>query len=168
MSLIFDQVSYQYSTGTPWAQSALKEISFTIQPGEIVGVAGRTGSGKSTLAQLAANLIVPDCGTIQAGNLTFDAKSNPPRKDVIGQVGLVFQYPETQLFGETVEEDVGFGPKNRGFAPGKIKQAVHHALSSMGFDDSYLKRSPYMLSGGKKTGGYGRDFGYVSSNFDSR
>lgn len=150
MSLKFEHVSYQYSTGTPWAQSALRDVSFTIQPGEIVGVAGRTGSGKSTLAQLAANLIVPDAGTIQAGKLTFDSKANPPRKDVIGQVGLVFQYPETQLFGETVEEDVGFGPKNRGFTPGKIKQAVLAALTSMGFDDSYLKRSPYMLSGGEK------------------
>jgi len=150
MSIAFHDVSYQYAPGTPWAHGALKNISFHVDNGELVGLVGHTGSGKSTLAQIATGLLKPDTGTVSVAGLILDHKSNPPRKEMIRRIGMVFQYPETQLFGETVEEDVAFGAKNRGYTPQKTAKAVREAMTLVGLDESYLKRSPYLLSGGEK------------------
>ncbi len=150
MSIAFHDVSYQYAPGTPWAHGALKHISFQVNNGETVGIVGHTGSGKSTLAQIATGLLKPDSGTVNVAGIMLDHKVNPPRKEMIRRIGMVFQYPETQLFGETVEEDVAFGAKNRGYTPEKVARSVREAMALVGLDESYLKRSPYLLSGGEK------------------
>lgn len=150
MAITFHHVSYQYGAGTPWAHQALQDISFHVAPGECVGIVGHTGSGKSTLLQIASGLIKPDSGSLDLAGLLLDAKKSYPTKEIISRVGMVFQYPESQLFGETVAEDIAYGAKNRGLSPEIVRERVRQAMACVGLDESYLPRSPYLLSGGEK------------------
>lgn len=134
----------------PDEQLALSNINFDIYDGEIVGIIGHTGSGKSTLLQHLNGLLRPDSGTIIIGNTDITAPGVAMR-DIRRRVGLVFQYPEYQLFEETVALDVAFGPKNLGLSQEEVSDRVEEALELVGLDYEDIKdRSPFELSGGQK------------------
>lgn len=144
-----ENLSHVYSAGTPFEKDAVRDVSFDILPGELLGVIGHTGSGKSTLIQHLNGLLKPTEGHIYlAGN---DIWEKPKEiRNVRFRVGLVFQYPEYQLFEETVRADVAFGPKNMGLSGEELEQRVRHAMEDVGLDASYLDKSPFELSGGEK------------------
>ena len=127
MPIILDNVTYTYGKGTPFEKTALKGVSVTINEGEFVGIIGHTGSGKSTLIQHLNGLLTPTSGTVLVdGKDIFETK----KADLIAlrhHIGLVFQYPEHQLFEETVYKDIAFGPKNMGFSDEEIDKAVKEA-----------------------------------------
>ena len=134
----------------PDEQLALDNINFQIYDGEIVGIVGHTGSGKSTLLQHLNGLLKPDLGTIQIGKVQI-TDPGVPMREIRRRVGLVFQYPEYQLFEETVAEDVAFGPRNLGLSEEEVKSRVQEALELVGLDWETVKdRSPFELSGGQK------------------
>jgi energy-coupling factor transport system ATP-binding protein len=149
MRIVVEKVSYIYKKGTPFETRALDDINLTIEPGEFVGLIGHTGSGKSTLVQHLNGLLLPSEGNIWVGDLdVLSDKGN--LKKIRQRVGLVFQYPEHQLFEETVYDDVAFGPKNLGLSPEEIDVRVREALTMVGLDiDSVKDRSPFALSGGQ-------------------
>lgn len=150
MSIQVRNLSHIYSKGMPDEQLALSNINFDIYDGEIVGVIGHTGSGKSTLLQHLNGLLKPDSGTIMIGNTDITAPG-VVMKEIRRRVGLVFQYPEYQLFEETVAQDVAFGPKNLGLSEAEIADRVEEALGLVGLDYEDIKdRSPFDLSGGQK------------------
>ncbi len=150
MAIHVKNLNYIYSEGLPHETDALKDISFDVADGELVGIIGHTGSGKSTLAQQLNGLLKPKSGTIMIGDTDITAKGAAMR-EVRRHVGLVFQYPEYQLFEETVREDVAFGPKNLGLSEDEIDARVREALSLVGLDyDEVAERSPFELSGGQK------------------
>ena len=138
-----------YSAGTPFEHIALENVSFNIERGEFIGVIGHTGSGKSTLMQHLNGLLKPT-----SGNVLLDGQDIWSDKKLTRQsrfrVGLVFQYPEYQLFEETVYKDIAFGPKNMGLAQGEIDRRVREAASFVGVSDEQLEMSPFDLSGGQK------------------
>lgn len=142
-------VSYVYSPDTPFRKVALDDLSLKIHDGVITGLMGHTGSGKSTLVQLLNGLNKPT-----SGQILFDGKdiwSDPKKiREYSFKVGLVFQYPEYQLFEETVEKDIAFGPKNMGLDDGEIKRRVKEAAEFCGITDEMLEKSPFDLSGGQK------------------
>ena len=149
MSIILDHVSYTYMPGTPYCREALRDISLTIDPGEFIGVIGHTGSGKSTLVQHLNGLLLPSDGTVRVDDHDLKAK-NAETKRVRQRVGMVFQYPEHQLFEETVFDDVAFGPRNLGLTTDEVNERVEAALECVGLLPSqYAKRSPFRLSGGQ-------------------
>lgn len=142
-------LSYTYSRGTPFSYDAIKNVSLSVEKGEIVGIIGHTGSGKSTLIQHINGLIKTTKGKIFLNGV--DIWENPDAiKEIRFKVGLVFQYPEYQLFDETVYDDISFGPKNMGLSEDEIKQRVLQAARHLGIDDELLKKSPFDLSGGEK------------------
>lgn len=147
--ITLENVTYVYGKGAPYEMRALDDISLTFRSGEVTGLIGHTGSGKSTLVQLLNGLLKPD-----SGKVLLDGKDiwEDPKKiqGVRFRVGLVMQYPEYQLFDETVESDIGFGPKNMGMAPEKIQEAVARAAEFAGLSPELLKKSPFDLSGGQK------------------
>lgn len=149
MSIKLTDVSYTYSQGTPFERKALTDISLSIDKGEIIAIIGHTGSGKSTLVQHLNALLRPQKGSIiidevDAASKTAEGKAARQR------VGMVFQYPEHQLFAETVEEDIAFGPLNRGFSQEEAAKQVKEAMRFVGLDyDTYAKRSPLQMSGGE-------------------
>lgn len=150
MSIQVRNLSHIYSKGMPDEQLALSNINFDIYDGEIVGIIGHTGSGKSTLLQHLNGLLRPDSGTILIGNTDITAPGVLMR-DIRRRVGLVFQYPEYQLFEETVALDVAFGPKNLGLSAAEVEDRVEEALELVGLDYQDIKdRSPFELSGGQK------------------
>lgn len=150
MSIELNSVSYNYHQGTPMVKTALREVSLSIEDGEFVGLIGPTGSGKSTLVQHFNGLLLPTSGKVYVDGVDLTKKETQLR-GIRQKVGMVFQYPEHQLFGETVLEDVGFGPRNGGLAEEKIEQRVQEALGYVGLDFEELKgRSPFELSGGQK------------------
>lgn len=150
MSIQVRNLSHIYSRGMPDEQKALDNINFDIYDGEIVGIIGHTGSGKSTLLQHLNGLLKADEGTIRIGNTDITAPGVSMR-EIRKKVGLVFQYPEYQLFEETVALDVAFGPKNLGLSEEKIEDRVQEALELVGLDYEIIKdRSPFELSGGQK------------------
>ncbi|MCR6543986.1 energy-coupling factor transporter ATPase [Dehalobacterium formicoaceticum] len=150
MSIEIKNLSYIYLPGTPYEKKALNQINLSIKAGEFIGLIGHTGSGKSTLAQHFNGLLKPSSGSIEVERRNLWAGKKPP-KDICGKVGLVFQYPEYQLFAETVYEDVAFGPLNLGFPLRNIAEIVQHALESVGLDYLLFKdKSPFSLSGGEK------------------
>lgn len=150
MGIEIRDLSHIYSPGMPDEQVALKDISFDINDGEIVAVIGHTGSGKSTLLQHLNGLLKPTTGTIKIGDVDITAPGTVMR-DIRRRVGLVFQYPEYQLFEETVAKDVAFGPKNLGLKEEEIDVRVREALELVGLDYTELsERSPFELSGGQK------------------
>lgn len=137
-------VSYTYMTGTPFEKTALENISFDVAEGEVLAIVGHTGSGKSTLIQIIAGLI-----DLMSGTITIDGL-NVADKKIRRLVGIVFQYPEHQLFEETVELDIAFGPKNFGLSEAEISLRVDEAMRQVGLDASLKKVSPFELSGGQK------------------
>jgi len=149
MSIIASNLNHVYSPGTPWAITALKDVNLEIQNGEIIGLIGHTGSGKSTLIQHFNGLLKPSSGSIKVQGIDIASKGANLR--ILRQkVGLVFQYPEHQLFEETVIADVAFGPKNLGLADDYLKDRVEQALAAVGLDYEIVKeRSPFELSGGQ-------------------
>ena len=142
-------VSYIYSAGTPFEHRALENVSFSVERGEFIGIIGHTGSGKSTLMQHLNGLLKPT-----AGQILLDGKDIWPDKKLTRQsrfrVGLVFQYPEYQLFEETVYKDIAFGPKNMGLKPEEIDSRVREAAGFVGLTEEQLQASPFDLSGGQK------------------
>lgn len=149
MPIIVEHLSYIYGAGTPFEIKALDDVDFSIQEGEFVGIIGQTGSGKSTLIQHLNGLIKPTRGRVLVDEHDLTAKGADLRK-VRQQVGLVFQYPEHQLFEETVAKDVAFGPKNLGLSKAEVDERVWQALSLVGLSaDELADRSPFELSGGQ-------------------
>lgn len=145
----FNHVRYTYSEDGPYRKDALKNVSFEIPSGTFWGLIGHTGSGKSTLTQLIAGLISATEGEVWVDGINLAAEKYPS-KAVRGRVGLVFQYPEHQLFEETVYADIAFGPKNLGLSEQEIKTRVEEAISFVGLSTDVLERSPFDLSGGQK------------------
>jgi energy-coupling factor transport system ATP-binding protein len=144
-----EALTHVYSAGTPFEKTAIENISLTIPQGQFVGVLGHTGSGKSTFIQHLNALLKPTSGKIlvDGEDINLDKKT---RRAVKNKVGLVFQYPEYQLFEETVYADIAFGPKNMGLNKGEIDQRVREAADFVGVEEELLERSPLELSGGQK------------------
>ncbi len=150
MSIEVKNLTHIYSSGTPYRSVAISDVSFRLNDKEIVGIIGRTGSGKSTLLQHLNGLLKATGGTIIVGDTDITAPKTPLR-EIRQRVGLVFQYPEYQLFEETVEKDVAFGPMNLGLSKEEIDTRVREALELVGLDyDEFATRSPFELSGGQK------------------
>ena len=143
------QLHYVYSAGTPFERTALNGVDFTAYEGEYLGVIGRTGSGKSTLIQHLNGLLQPTSGQVLFRGRDIWADKAATRATRF-QVGLVFQYPEYQLFEETVYKDIAFGPTNMKLEPGEIDHRVREAAHFVGLDDGVLEQSPFELSGGQK------------------
>ena len=149
MSLEVRHLTHIYNKGTAMESCAVKDVSFTLEDGDFVGVIGHTGSGKSTLIQHLNGLEQPTEGTVLYNGEDIFAEGYD-LKSLRGKVGLVFQYPEYQLFEETVLKDVMFGPLNMGRTKEEAENLAREALKSLGLDESYLSRSPFELSGGEK------------------
>lgn len=150
MSIKIDNLTYKYGIGTPFEKIALNNISLEIQNGEFIGLIGHTGSGKSTLVQQINGLLKPTSGNIYINNENITEK-NVDMVKLRQKVGLVFQYPEYQLFEETIEKDVAFGPRNLGLSDEIILNRVKKALNVVGIDyEKYKDVSPFDLSGGQK------------------
>lgn len=144
-----ENLTYIYSPGTPFEKAAVKNVNLEIEKGELVGVMGHTGSGKSTLIQHFNGLLKPSSGKIYLdGKDIWEEKSNI--RDVRFKVGLVFQYPEYQIFEETVFKDIAFGPKNMGLSEAEIKRRVYETAENIGLSQELMERSPFELSGGQK------------------
>ncbi len=151
MPIVFKNVSYVYSPKTPFEYEAIKDINLTIQDGSFTALVGHTGSGKSTLVQHINALLLPTCGEIQIDEFVIQPHKRIKHLKALRQrAGLVFQFPEYQLFEETVEKDVSFGPKNFGVSPEEALKKAHTALKEVGLDESYYQRSPFELSGGER------------------
>ncbi|MCI8553382.1 MAG: energy-coupling factor transporter ATPase [Clostridiales bacterium] len=144
-----NNLTYIYSPGTPYEKTAMKDVSLTVEEGDFIGVIGHTGSGKSTLVQHLNGLLKPSSGTVTLAGRDIWAEPKKIR-DIRFQVGLVFQYPEHQLFEETVEKDIAFGPKNMGLAQEEITARVIRAARFVGLREELLDKSPFELSGGEK------------------
>lgn len=150
MSITVENLTYTYSKGLPNETRALEDVSFQLEPGEFAAVIGHTGSGKSTLMQQLNGLLRPDSGKITVGEVCI---TDPSTKmtEVRRKVGLVFQYPEYQLFEETVAKDVAFGPKQVGMTGEELDRVVEESIRLTGLDYEEVKeRSPFELSGGQK------------------
>ena len=150
MSITVENLTYTYSKGMPNETRALEDVSFRLEPGEFAAIIGHTGSGKSTLVQQLNGLLRPDSGKITVGEVCI---TDPSTKmtEVRRKVGLVFQYPEYQLFEETVAKDVAFGPKQVGITGEELEQVVADSIRLTGLDYEEVKeRSPFELSGGQK------------------
>lgn len=150
MPIKLTHVSHVYMPGTPFESTALEDINLTLDEGEFIGLIGHTGSGKSTLVQHINGLLMPTGGSINVFGVELTEKG-ADLKRVRRDVGLVFQYPEHQLFEETVEADVAFGPKNMGLSGDELNECVRHAIARVGLDfDAVHDRSPFELSGGQR------------------
>ena len=149
MSIKVEDLSYVYGEGTAFEQKALSGVSFEIKDGEFVGLIGHTGSGKSTLIQTLNGLIKPTSGKIYY-NGTDIYSEGYSLKELRSKVGLVFQYPEHQLFETDVFTDICFGPKNLNLEEKEIKKRARHAMKLVGLDESFDAKSPFELSGGQK------------------
>lgn len=149
MSIDIKNICYTYMHGTPFEKKALDDVSVSIDKGEIVAVIGHTGSGKSTLVQHLNGLLKPDAGQVAVDDVNLAGKDAAAKK-ARQLVGMVFQYPEHQIFAETVYEDIAFGPRNRGFQPEEVDKQVREAMAFVGLDfETFAKRSPFQLSGGQ-------------------
>ena len=142
-------LTYTYSAGTPFEHCALDHVSFSVSRGEFIGIIGHTGSGKSTLMQQLNGLLKPTSGSVilDGQDIWSDKKLT---RQARFRVGLVFQYPEYQLFEETVYKDIAFGPKNMGLSPEEIDRRVREAAGLVGITEQQLQVSPFDLSGGQK------------------
>lgn len=150
MVIQLDQVSFDYDARSPWASAALRDIHLDVESGEFIGVAGTTGSGKSTMLQLFNGIIKPTAGTVSVLDVTIRAGEKSPKlRELRRRVGLVFQFPEQQMFEDTVEKDMCFGPMNFGATEEEAKQLALKAFGKMGLDPALLQRSPFQLSGGQ-------------------
>jgi energy-coupling factor transport system ATP-binding protein len=150
MDIVFNEVEHCYMPGTPFEKVALEHVNLTIPTGSFTVIIGHTGSGKSTLIQHINGLLRPTKGTVKVGPFTI--KAGEKKKDLLNlrkEVGLVFQYPEHQLFEETVEKDICFGPINFGLSNELAIKRAHKLIETVGLDKSFLHRSPFHLSGGQ-------------------
>ena len=149
MSIVIEHLNYVYMQGGPYETRALDDVSLTIHDGEFVGLIGHTGSGKSTLVQHLNGLILPTSGQITVDGMDL-AEKGTDRRAIRRRVGLVFQYPENQLFEETVAKDIAFGPKNLGLGEEEIDRRVRTAMRRVALDyDKLAQRSVFELSGGQ-------------------
>ncbi|MBU5354498.1 energy-coupling factor transporter ATPase [Paenibacillus silvae] len=149
MQITLKEVGYSYHVGTPLENSVLNDITLIMGYNRIFAVVGRTGSGKSTFIQLLNGLLQPTSGTVDIGS--FRMTNNRKRAQVLyDKVGIVFQFPEHQLFEETVFKDISFGPRNLGWPNEKVQSTCLKALHMVGLDESFSNRSPFELSGGEK------------------
>ena len=144
-----NNLTYVYSPGTPFEKTAMREVSVQVEEGDFIGVIGHTGSGKSTLVQHLNGLLRPTSGTVLLNGKDIWAEPKKIR-EVRFQVGMVFQYPEHQLFEDTVYKDIAFGPKNMGLGEEEIGQRVRKAAAAVGLREELLEKSPFDLSGGEK------------------
>lgn len=142
-------LTHTYGAGTPFQRSAVEHMSFDVNEGEFLGIIGHTGSGKSTLIQHLNGLLQPTAGEILLRGKNIWAEPKKIR-EVRFKVGLVFQYPEYQLFGETVAADVAFGPTNMGLPPEEVEKRVRESLRFVGLHEDMMEKSPFELSGGQK------------------
>ncbi|NLJ25583.1 MAG: energy-coupling factor transporter ATPase [Firmicutes bacterium] len=149
MSIEVRSLTHIYNDGTPFARVAINNIDLTIDDGEMVAIIGHTGSGKSTLVQHFNGLLRPTSGSVKIDGVEIGQKGVDLRT-IRRKVGLVFQYPEHQLFEETVWEDVAFGPRNMGISDEEVRGRVERALRAVDADPSLAQRSPFELSGGEK------------------
>ena len=149
MSIKLDHINYVYSEGTAYEKHALKDVCLEIPHGEFVGIIGHTGSGKSTLIQHLNGLLKASSGALYYNGRNI-YEEGYPMKELRTQVGLVFQYPEYQLFEVDVLTDVCFGPKNQGLSPEECKERALEALKLVGLKEKYYQVSPFELSGGQK------------------
>ena len=144
-----EDLSHVYSAGTPFEKAAIEHINITIPQGQLVGLIGHTGSGKSTFIQHLNGLLAPSSGKIYVDGKDINTDKYT-RRDVKWQVGLVFQYPEYQLFEETVYKDIAFGPKNMKLSEAEVDERVREAAGFVGVDEELFEKSPLELSGGQK------------------
>ena len=142
-------LSYVYGTGTPFEKTAVNNLSLSIEKGEFIGIMGHTGSGKSTLVQMLNGLMKPTSGQVLLDGEDIWANPKDIRK-IRFKVGMVFQYPEYQLFEETVAKDIAYGPTNMGKSGAELEKAVNDAARFTGLKDELLEKSPFDLSGGEK------------------
>ena len=147
--IIVEKLRHVYSAGTPFEVAAIEDIDLVIPQGQLVGIIGHTGSGKSTFIQHMNALLAPSSGKVRCGGKDIN-ESKLSRRDVKHQVGLVFQYPEYQLFEETVYKDIAFGPKNMKLSQEEIDQRVREAAGFVGVEEELFEKSPLELSGGQK------------------
>lgn len=149
MSIVLKNVIYTYMPKTPFERTAISEINFEIERGEFVAIIGHTGSGKSTLVQHLNGILKPTSGSVTVDGVDLHDKKSAA-KTARSKVGMVFQYPEHQLFEETIYEDIAFGPKNLGLSEDEIDTRVKRAMNFVGLDfEQYATRSPFQLSGGQ-------------------
>lgn len=149
MSIQINSLSYSYNKGLPNEIKALNCINLTIEPGEILSIAGKSGSGKSTLVKHINGLITPQYGSVTVDGITAGENKTGLRK-LREKVGLVFQYPEDQIFAESVKEEISFAPRNFGFSKEEITKKVYSAMEVLGLDREILERNPFTFSGGYK------------------
>lgn len=151
MAITFKEVEHTYSENTPFAYHALKNVNLTIPQGSMCALIGHTGSGKSTLIQHINALLLPTKGEIHIDDVMISATNKPSTlKPLRKKAGLVFQFPEYQLFEETILKDIIFGPKNFGMSEEETLEIAKQTLKLVGLDESYLNKSPFDLSGGQK------------------
>ena len=144
MSITFKDVEYIYSQDTPFAYHALKGVNLDIPKGSFTALIGHTGSGKSTLIQHINALLIPTKGEVNIGDVHITNNEKPKvLKPLRKKAGLVFQFPEYQLFEETIERDITFGPRNFGMSEDEAKEVARKMLKRVGLDESYLDRSPF-------------------------
>ena len=150
MDIRFEQVGFTYQPNSPFEQRVLFDIDLAIKEGSYTALVGHTGSGKSTLLQHLNALLKPTSGTVTIGDRVITAETNNKNlKPIRQKVGIVFQFPEAQLFEETVERDIAFGPKNFGVPEEEANRLAAKTVEMAGLDESYLQRSPFDLSGGQ-------------------
>jgi energy-coupling factor transport system ATP-binding protein len=150
MAITFNQVSYEYDAKSMWSQAALQGVDLHIEAGKLAAIVGATGSGKSTLLQMFNGILKPSSGTVQVLDVTMVAGEKSPKlQQLRKRVGLVFQFPEQQLFEDTVEKDLCFGPMNFGFSLEEAKERARVSMERMGLDLELLSRNPFQLSGGQ-------------------
>ena len=149
MSIKIENLTHVYMPKTPFEKKALDNVNLTIEDGEFLALIGHTGSGKSTLIQHLNGLLEPSSGRILVDEVDITSKE-VKLTDIRKKIGLVFQYPEYQLFEETIEKDIIFGPMNFGVSEEEAKKIAHNVLKTVGLDESYLNKSPFDLSGGQK------------------
>lgn len=150
MDITFDKVGYTYQPDTPFEYKAVEDISFHIPSGSFVAIIGHTGSGKSTLIQHLNGLLFPTKGKVTIGDFQLSKEKKPKNiKELRQNVGVVFQYPEHQLFEETIRKDIAFGPSNFGVSDDEIDEIINKVLPAVQLTDDFLDRSPFDLSGGQ-------------------
>ena len=150
MDIRFKQVGFAYQAGTPFEMKALHDVTFSVKDGSYVAIIGHTGSGKSTILQHLNALLKPTEGLVELGDKTIDSTTgNKDLKPLRKKVGIVFQFPEAQLFEETVEKDITFGPKNFGVSEEEALKIAAEVVKTVGLPEEVLKKSPFDLSGGQ-------------------
>ena len=149
--LVCENLEYLYSVGTPFQTAAIKNVNFSLDKGELIGIIGHTGSGKSTLIQHMNGLLQPHSGSVYLNSKDIWSKENKKNiRQVRFSVGLCFQYPEYQIFEEDVFKEIAYGPKQMGLSESEIKERVYESLNFVGLDENILDKSPFDLSGGQK------------------